>query len=48
MLDAQGNPIALYGLEGSGTSPLPLILEDFILYGSKRLGTQKVNKQLTP
>jgi YD repeat-containing protein len=48
VLDAQGNPIALYGLEGSGSGPLPLILEDFILYGSKRLGTQTVDKQLAP
>jgi len=36
MLDAQGNPIAIYKYDAQS---LTLTLEDFIIYGNKRLGT---------
>ncbi|RFN58801.1 RHS repeat protein [Marixanthomonas ophiurae] len=43
MLDAQGNPIAIYKYN---TNTGKLTLEDFILYGNKRLGTNTQNKTM--
>lgn len=41
--DAQGNPIATYKLQNGDW-----ILQDFVLYGSKRLGTLNLHKILVP
>ncbi|WP_338356623.1 hypothetical protein [Yeosuana marina] len=43
MLDAQGNPIAIYTYDASIGK---LSLEDFIIYGNKRLGTNTQNKTM--